>query len=62
MSWPMISESISVGLGFPTKNLFMLVIILQTVKTEWNRIIKKFQNTSPFIYIPHPSSLYESCF
>lgn len=39
MSWPMISESISVGLGFPTKNLFMLVIILQTVETEWNRVI-----------------------
>lgn len=38
MSWPMISERIRVGLGFPTKNLFMLVIILQTVETEWNRI------------------------
>lgn len=51
MSWPMISESISVGLGFPTKNLFMLVIILQTVETEWNRII-------PGIKIAEYQSIY----
>lgn len=51
MSWPMISESISVGLGFPTKNLFMLVIILQTVETEWNRII-------PGIKISEYQSIY----